>query len=91
MKKEYMPKNLAMHQKGYDIMDKEARDLFHGLIVIKEEVKEDKIINHPQYGDIIVTIGNYLLTSRKGEKIGITPTDFEAQYKELNVETDPID
>lgn len=86
-----MPTNWPMHQEGYNLMDEEAKDLFHGLIVTKEEVTEDKVIKHPQYGDIRVTVGNYLLTSRKGQQTGITPTDFEAQYKELNVETDPID
>ena len=77
-----------MSQDGFDLMDDEAKDVFYSVIVTKKEVKEDTTIQHKEYGDIVVTAGNYILTSRKGEKTGITPVDFEARYKPLDIDID---
>lgn len=49
------------------------------------EAKKDTIIDHSEYGKILVTTGNYILTRsngpKKGEKVGITKADLELQYK----------
>lgn len=46
-----------------------------------KEVKKDTVIKHAEYGDILVTKGNYVLTMPDGSQVGITPTDLELQYK----------
>ena len=50
-----------------------------------KEVKKDTSIEHPEYGTILVTAGNYLITRSngddKGETLGITAQDLEAKYE----------
>lgn len=51
------------------------------------EVKENTTIKHPEYGDILVTPGNYILKqvggADEGREAGISKTDLEAQYEPL--------
>lgn len=55
-----------------------------------KEVKKDTSIEHPEYGTILVTAGNYLLTSskgnNKGQTVGITKQDLELQYEPADKE-----
>lgn len=55
--------------------------------VTVREVKKDTTLEHPEYGNILVTAGNYILTrstgAKKGEQVAITKNDLELQYEPL--------
>lgn len=49
--------------------------------VTVKEVKKDTVIEHKEYGEILVTKGNFIMKSKDGSEVGITPADLELQYK----------
>lgn len=57
-----------------------------GLTIEAEEVKENTTLEHPEYGEILVTPGNYIVTyltgPNEGEKVGMAKADLELQYKQ---------
>lgn len=60
---------------------------FDDVQVKATEAKENTTIKHPEYGDILVTPGNYIVeyTSgpNKGEKVGMAASDFELQFEKI--------
>lgn len=53
-------------------------------VVTVKEVKKDTVIKSAEYGEILVTAGNYILKSEDGNtgsEVGITPGDLELWYK----------
>jgi hypothetical protein len=56
--------------------------------VTVKEVKKDTILEHPEYGSILVTAGNYILTRsngpQEGEQVAITKNDLELQYNPVD-------
>ena len=60
---------------------KYAFKLETSIVVDVEKVKKDTTITHAEYGDILITKGNYILTKPDGSQVGITATDLELQYK----------
>lgn len=53
-------------------------------IVTVKEVKKDTVIESKEYGNILVTKGNFILKSEdgnSGSEVGITKADLELWYK----------
>lgn len=51
-------------------------------VVTVRQVSKDTIIESKQYGNILVTEGNYILKSADKTEVGITEADLNAQYEQ---------
>ena len=49
-------------------------------VVEAEKAKKDTVIKTKQYGDILVTKGNYVMTLPDKTQVGITETDLALFY-----------
>lgn len=71
-------------------INKDVLDMFRKKVVnrdfLKEHtydvelVEEDREVE-TQAGKVLITAGNYIMTSSTGKKVGITPQDLENQYE----------
>lgn len=61
-------------------------------VVEAVEVKKDTTIKSPEYGDILVTKGNFILTyadgDQQGMQVGSTPQDLENLYEPYDPKKD---
>ena len=56
--------------------------IFDKTVKVKvTQVDEDTVINSKEFGDILITKGNYVLEYADGTQVGTTKTDLDARYK----------
>lgn len=51
------------------------------VVITATKTKEDTTIDSKEYGEILVTKGNYVAENKDGTKFGITQEDLNAFYK----------
>lgn len=64
-----------------ELYDKELVDIdFLKNAIYDVEVADEDTTISTEYGDVVVTKGNYIMTARDGKQIGITLQDLDNQF-----------
>lgn len=75
MKITYIRKGLLdAYDKGLVDMERLKKDIY------QVEAADEDVTIKTEYGDVLVTKGNYVMTGHDGMQIGITQADLEYQF-----------